>query len=680
MANLRTKIRMVWMCLSSALLGISQTSAQLSDWKNYTSTDCIRNMAVKDNVLWLATEGGLVKYDSDTRQTTIYNRANASIPENDVLSVTSNGGCVWLGTNNKGVAQIEDNRLTSFTPRNSPLASRQYNMQMTHDRYGNLWIGGLLSFYKYDGDKWSVFTIPETQVCAMITYNALAFDNSGKLWFGGLCTSRDGLFGYYSESTGIVRIPGINSVSGIAIDRHNNKWISTTEEGIVKYDGRDFTKFTSANSTIPSDRTHAITTDNNGNVWFGSSNFLVKYSGGEFTKYSLPSTKKYDEVASLLIDGKNFWVGSTRSGLYKFENGELQHMDTYASLIPAERMDTTATATDNGEIWIGTSGGIIHIDKDDNRTVLMESNDTVNKVKDIHIDKDKNVWIALHFTDTCLLRICGSDTVAFTTRNCPIERNSVTNISSDGENLLWVGTEKGLYSFDGNRWTSFNTPETPVNNARITNIATDSKNNLWCSVYGKGLCMFNGGEGTEYNKDNSPLPMNMVRSIAIDQNDNVWIASGESNMGPEFGGGLTCFDGRTWKTYNRSNSGLPSNTITSIAVDANGNLWLGTYGNVGVTMFDGKDKWEIYNTDNSGIADNDIAKISIDRYRNTIWLNGLRSRGISVAQIGGEITGISNAGTRRDSGAMYDLSGTRITQPRKGEIYIQNGKKIIKKQ
>ena len=219
-----------------------------------------------------------------------------------------------------------------------------------------------------------------------------------------------------------------------------------------------------------------------------------------------------------------------------------------------------------------------------------------------------------------------------------------------------------------------------MNNARITNIATDSKNNLWCSVYGKGLCMFNGGEWAEYNKDNSPLHMNMVRSIAIDQKDNVWIASGESNMGPEFGGGLTRFDGRTWKTYNRSNSGLPSNTITNIAVDANGNLWLGTYGDVGVTMFDGNDKWEIYNTDNSGIADNDIAKISIDRYRNTIWLNGLRSRGISVAQIGGEITGISNAGTRRDTGVMYDLSGTRITQPRKGEVYIQNGKKIIKMQ
>ena len=51
-----------------------------------------------------------------------------------------------------------------------------------------------------------------------------------------------------------------------------------------------------------------------------------------------------------------------------------------------------------------------------------------------------------------------------------------------------------------------------------------------------------------------------------------------------------------------------------------------------------------------------------------------------MAQIGGEITGINSTEIRKDNGAMYDLSGVKITQPRKGEVYIQNGKKIIKKQ
>ena len=159
----------------------------------------------------------------------------------------------------------------------------------------------------------------------------------------------------------------------------------------------------------------------------------------------------------------------------------------------------------------------------------------------------------------------------------------------------------------------------------------------------------------------------------------IWIASDSKHLNSESTGGLTCFDGKKWKTYTKENSGLPSNVITSIATDASGNIWLGTYGNVGVTMFDGNDRWEIFNTSNSGIADNDISGISIDQLQNTIWLNGFRSRGISVAQIDGNTTGISSAKTKTYNTNIYDLSGLKVTNPEKGNVYISNGRKFIKK-
>lgn len=159
----------------------------------------------------------------------------------------------------------------------------------------------------------------------------------------------------------------------------------------------------------------------------------------------------------------------------------------------------------------------------------------------------------------------------------------------------------------------------------------------------------------------------------------IWIASDSKHLKSESTGGLTCFDGKKWKTYTKENSGLPSNVITSIATDASGNIWLGTYGNVGVTMFDGNDRWEIFNTSNSGIADNDISGISIDQLQNTIWLNGFRSRGISVAQIDGNTTGICSAKTKTYNTNIYDLSGLKVTYPEKGNVYISNGRKFIKK-
>ncbi len=41
-------------------------------------------------------------------------------------------------------------------------------------------------------------------------------------------------------------------------------------------------------------------------------------------------------------------------------------------------------------------------------------------------------------------------------------------------------------------------------------------------------------------------------------------------------GGLAKFDGVNWTVYNTSNSGLPSNYVRAIAIDGQGNKWIGT--------------------------------------------------------------------------------------------------------
>ncbi len=42
------------------------------------------------------------------------------------------------------------------------------------------------------------------------------------------------------------------------------------------------------------------------------------------------------------------------------------------------------------------------------------------------------------------------------------------------------------------------------------------------------------------------------------------------------GGGLAKFDGVNWTVYNTSNSGLPDNHVYAIAIDGQGNKWIGT--------------------------------------------------------------------------------------------------------
>jgi ligand-binding sensor domain-containing protein len=67
-------------------------------------------------------------------------------------------------------------------------------------------------------------------------------------------------------------------------------------------------------------------------------------------------------------------------------------------------------------------------------------------------------------------------------------------------------------------------------------------------------------------------------------------------------GGLAKFDGVNWTVYNTLNSGLPNNWVYAIAIDGQGNKWIGTLGG-GLAKFDGVN-WTVYNTENYGLPFN----------------------------------------------------------------------------
>ena len=73
-----------------------------------------------------------------------------------------------------------------------------------------------------------------------------------------------------------------------------------------------------------------------------------------------------------------------------------------------------------------------------------------------------------------------------------------------------------------------------------------------------------------YNTDNSGLPHLNVEALAIDEQGNIWIGT--------WGGGAAKFDRENWTVYNTDNSGLPDNRVRCLAIDGQGNKWIGTDG------------------------------------------------------------------------------------------------------
>jgi len=71
---------------------------------------------------------------------------------------------------------------------------------------------------------------------------------------------------------------------------------------------------------------------------------------------------------------------------------------------------------------------------------------------------------------------------------------------------------------------------------------------------------------------------NDVNAIAIDSQGNIWVGTM---------GGVSKFDGTNWTHYTRTNTsnGLVCDSVWAIEIDSQGNKWFGTTG--GISKFDG---------------------------------------------------------------------------------------------
>ena len=154
---------------------------------------------------------------------------------------------------------------------------------------------------------------------------------------------------------------------------------------------------------------------------------------------------------------------------------------------------------------------------------------------------------------------------------------------------------------------------------------------------------------TNFNTDNSPLLDNSVSSIAIDHDNNLWGAYAGAGGN---GNGIVKFDGNSWTHYNTSNSGLPNNDIRDIAVDLEGNMWFACY-NAGIVNFNGS-TWTRYYTLNTNIAGNDVVDIEFDSNGN-LWV-GCYFNGVSKFDGASWTTYTKNNAPFPDSNCINDLA------------------------
>ncbi|MEG3050973.1 MAG: two-component regulator propeller domain-containing protein, partial [Thermomonas sp.] len=147
-------------------------------------------------------------------------------------------------------------------------------------------------------------------------------------------------------------------------------------------------------------------------------------------------------------------------------------------------------------------------------------------------------------------------------------------LARDAGGYLWIATADGLARHDGIdmrvwRHDPRDPAGLPGNNVQA--LAFDARDRAWIATEGGGISVLDARRAhfTHYRMATHPqLGSDDVWALAR-QGDVVWAGTYE--------GGLTRIDARgAMRRYTRAVDGLPSDTVLSLAVDADGVLWVGT--------------------------------------------------------------------------------------------------------
>lgn len=299
----------------------------------------------------------------------------------------------------------------------------------------------------------------------------------------------------------------------------------------------------------------------------------------------------------------------------------------------AAKVFYSAIVDDNNTKWFITDAGIVSFD---GKTWTVHNNpklpagslknlvfNTSAKGRELWISTPNGVMVASLPLDAT------KEPVAIMNGASPQGSNNVLSVAIGKEPLRWIGTDKGISAYYGDKWlkNSYDQkyPESMFKEFPITAmVATADGDSLYVATEGAGVARLyrdkvDGISGASEYAAWGPIdmPSDKIYSLCITPDGTQWLGTDQGVARHE--GYLTL---EKWTVF-KTESGLINNFVKAIAVDKSGKVWFGTKG--GVSVFDGK-TWVSY-TDKDGLSSININCITVDK-DGTVWIgtdNGINS-------------------------------------------------------
>ncbi len=310
--------------------------------------------------------------------------------------------------------------------------------------------------------------------------------------------------------------------------------------------------------------------DETGFLWVGTEDGLFRYDGDAFRRFDAQDGLPDSYIVSLASapDG-SLWV-LTKTGLCQRKGGRFTVMPAASGLPKSEDLASRSSslACDaQSRVWIATLKGLYQGGPSGFWPVSGVPRDEISSV---WINPENGTVLATQASGTIYHRQGDGEWV--TSRlPAPYEAALPNAAVQDLQGRTWVRGSTFLIRFDANWGHSVDfskaLPLAPVNQVGLF---PDQAGRVWVPTQNGVACFQDGGS---YLLDDSwGLPGSWASSVLVDREGNLWVGSE----------GVHRVLGRLRWSASTRRQGLPNDTIWSIARTKDGRVWVGTQGGLAV--------------------------------------------------------------------------------------------------
>lgn len=299
-------------------------------------------------------------------------------------------------------------------------------------------------------------------------------------------------------------------------DSKGNYWFGTDREGVCRYDGKDFTYYTTENG-LCGNQVIYIKEDETGLIWFGTSSGLSYFDGNQFTcdsntKNSLSNLVGNEFFTAWSITAEDLWFpGNNLNALIRIAKGKRYTIQYPMNISSKENRGdygiTGISKSKNGGLWIAHYSGFSYF----NGKTIQFINDSVmhydGKSMYLHVrsileDSKGRLWIGNNGIGVLLKE---QDSIIHFSAKYNVFKGEIFSVKSpdgtlmhvfaikeDSEGNIWFGDrDTGAWRFDGKELKNF-ILDSNLSKQHIWDIFEDKSGNLLFASGERGVYKFNG--------------------------------------------------------------------------------------------------------------------------------------------------------------------------------------------